>query len=277
MFYEGSTPQKELNIDKIRFICSFGYDADFISEERSGAFWELFYTEKGQINISTDSQIHTLSKSCLFFRKPGETLTLSAYGSAPAGTVSIGFDCSSVCMNYLPNSPLSIGPIEQRLVSHLVHEADTENTAAFASGQLILLYLQLLLIQLIRNNRTGLTTATVISSQRWQQEDEFFQSIIIYMENHIREHLTIDRICHDNLIGRGSLQKIFSTNAGCGVIDYFSLMKINTAKQLIRENQMNFSQIAEYLGYNSIHYFSRQFKRLTGITPTDYAASIRPS
>ena len=54
-----------------------------------------------------------------------------------------------------------------------------------------------------------------------------------------------------------------------------SRMKIDTAKQLIRSEQMNFTQISEKLGYASIHYFSRQFKKVTGMTPSEYASSIK--
>ena len=38
---------------------------------------------------------------------------------------------------------------------------------------------------------------------------------------------------------------------------------------------MNFTQISDFLGYSSIHYFSRQFKKLSGMTPTEYATSIK--
>ena len=51
-------------------------------------------------------------------------------------------------------------------------------------------------------------------------------------------------------------------------IEFFSRMKIDFAKQLIRENDMNFTQISDFLGYSSIHYFSRQFKKLSGMTGT---------
>ena len=38
---------------------------------------------------------------------------------------------------------------------------------------------------------------------------------------------------------------------------------------------MNFTQIADSLGYASIHYFSRQFKKITGMTPSEYSSSIQ--
>lgn len=45
------------------------------------------------------------------------------------------------------------------------------------------------------------------------------------------------------------------------------MMKVGTARQMIRDNQLNFTQIADRLGYNSIRYFSRQFKQMTSMTP----------
>ena len=58
-------------------------------------------------------------------------------------------------------------------------------------------------------------------------------------------------------------------------MDYFANLKIDAAKEMIRMSDMNFTQIAEELGYASIHYFSRQFKKRTAMTPTEYAYSIK--
>ena len=79
----------------------------------------------------------------------------------------------------------------------------------------------------------------------------------------------------DGNIKEGNLQKLFRDAQGCGVIEFFSAMKIDTAKQMIRDQQLNFTQISDKLGYTSIHYFSRQFKKLTAMTPSEYATSIR--
>ena len=95
------------------------------------------------------------------------------------------------------------------------------------------------------------------------------------MEDHIRENITLYDLCHDNMIGRSQLQKIFQEQHQCGAMDFFSQLKIAYARQLIRENQMNFTQISEFLGYSSIHYFSRQFKKISGMTPTEYITSIK--
>ena len=95
-----------------------------------------------------------------------------------------------------------------------------------------------------------------------------------YLKAHICGYVTIEDICRENLIGRSQLQKIFREQHNCGVIDCFTKMKVEYAKELIREKNQNFTQISEYLGYSSIHYFSRQFKKITGMTPSEYTASI---
>ena len=102
-----------------------------------------------------------------------------------------------------------------------------------------------------------------------------YKRVIAYMEDHIRENITLYDLCHDNMIGRSQLQKIFQEQHQCGAMDFFSQLKIAYARQLIRENQMNFTQISEFLGYSSIHYFSRQFKKISGMTPTEYITSIK--
>ena len=57
------------------------------------------------------------------------------------------------------------------------------------------------------------------------------------MESHLTTHVTIDQICKDNLIGRSKLQKIFNEHCNLGIIEYFSMLKINAAKELIRTKQ----------------------------------------
>ena len=57
-------------------------------------------------------------------------------------------------------------------------------------------------------------------------------------------------------------------------MDYFIDIKIMEAKRLIRLGELNFTQIAEKLGYTSIHHFSRSFKGKTRMSPGAYEKSI---
>lgn len=115
----------------------------------------------------------------------------------------------------------------------------------------------------------------IVKSIKQKADKELFNQIRDYMETHLRENITIEQLCHHNSVGRSQLQKLFRARSGFGAIEYFSRMKIDAAKQMIRESHYNFTQIADFLGFSSIHYFSRQFKRITGMTPSEYASSIK--
>jgi YesN/AraC family two-component response regulator len=60
-----------------------------------------------------------------------------------------------------------------------------------------------------------------------------------------------------------------------GVMEYFKALKIEEAKTLIKESELNFTEISEKLSYASIHYFSRHFKRATGMNPSQFASSVK--
>ncbi|NBI89670.1 helix-turn-helix domain-containing protein [Lachnospiraceae bacterium] len=294
MTYESITQKKKLDIDEIVFLHHFELINGISFHEESHDCWEFLYVVKGTVNVVSGQVLHTLHKDDILFHPPGEPHRIQANGMAVPSLFVVGFQSVSPAMDFLWHKKIEVAPQERTLISHLIEEIQltysiplehpsyrelvrrSDDSIPFGSEQMILLYLQQLLIQLIRYNNTDTIFAPVSGFSRRPGEEELFYKVIAYMEEHLREHLSISQICKDNLIGRSLLQQLFRDYTGCGIIDYFSLMKINAAKQLILQRQLNFSQIADYLGYNSIHYFSRQFKKLTGITPSEYAASLPP-
>ena len=52
-------------------------------------------------------------------------------------------------------------------------------------------------------------------------------------------------------------------------------LKIDAAKQMIRENELNFTEIAAALSFSSPQYFTTAFRRISGMTPTEYANSVK--
>ena len=95
------------------------------------------------------------------------------------------------------------------------------------------------------------------------------------MENNIGKKLKFSDVAEFVGLSQSSLKKLFTMRMGQGAMSYFAEMKINRAKLLISEGKYNITQISLILGYDSIHEFSRRFKKLTGISPTEYARSVK--
>lgn len=291
MAFESFELTEELCISKVVTIHYFEYASDYYFPGESHNFWEFLCVDKGEVNVLADDKPYLLKKDQIIFHKPNEFHNVTANGKIAPNLVVISFECNAPCMQYLEGLVTTIGEYEHTLLANILSEArqciatplDDPDTAKmirvqdppFASEQLIKLNLELLLLYIIRLRLDGRHSAPTVKSIKQHNDSRTYEMIVAYLEEHIRDRLTIDEICKDNLIGRFQLQKLFREQNHSGVIDYFSHLKIEFAKQLIRENHHNFTQISDFLGYTSVHYFSRQFKKLTGMTPSEYSSSIK--
>lgn len=280
----------DIHVEEIYTVHYFEYRNDFHFPGERHDFWEFQCVDKGMAQVCTDDGPHILNRGQAIFHKPNEFHDLMAVGNTAPNIVVVSFTCHSPCMKFFENRIVNITDTERNLLGMLISEArrcissplddpylnimEKRENSLFGSQQLLRLYLEQILIYLIRRNMMPQLSVPISKFVDLKTNSAPYNKILFYLEEHIRESLTIEDICHDNLIGRSQLQKLFREQSHCGVIELFSQMKIEFAKQLIRENEMNFTQISEFLGYSSIHYFSRQFKKIAGMTPSEYASSI---
>lgn len=291
MSYEHIELEKSIEIEKIYTIHYFEYRNDFRFSGEKHDFWEFQCVDKGEAEVCTDDDTHILSRGQIIFHRPNEFHTMRATGKTAPNIMVVSFECTSPAMSFFENKILTLSDSERNLMGMLIAEAkncilsplnnpyqkkmEKRPDCLFGSQQLILLYLEQLLISMVRRYTLPKFKIPAGSHNNPKGHSEIYRKIVFYLEEHIRESVSIEDICRDNLIGRSQLQKLFRENQQCGVTEFFSRMKIEFAKQLIRENQMNFTQISDFLGYSSIHYFSRHFKKISGMTPSEYASSIK--
>lgn len=138
---------------------------------------------------------------------------------------------------------------------------------------MILLYLEMFLITLIREHQEE--SGASIQHKSSPEEEERLSEILKYLEYHICEKLAVKDICNEFSMSRSAVQLLFHEQLNCGVIDYFNQMKIQRAKAIIRDGSMNLTEIAYFLSYSSLPYFSKQFRLATGMSPSAYASSIK--
>ena len=149
-----------------------------------------------------------------------------------------------------------------------IRELEKSGTGTFGCEQMIQLYLEQLLIRLIRSNRQVLPVKNPDSSP-------LFLSICNYLENNVDKHLQFEDIKKEFNISASVIKRLFQSNMNCGIMEYFLQLKIDAAKQMIREHEFNFTEIAASLGFNSPQYFTTAFRRISGMTPSEYANSVK--
>lgn len=289
MAYISTALIQDLVVDKVISIHYFEYMSDFSFGGEAHDFWEFLCVDKGEVGITAGDEHLILHTGDIIFHKPNEFHALAANGVNAPNLVVISFECHSPSMEFYKNKVFTIGDSERNLIAQIILEARSNflgdlddpylqqlvrcDIRPFGAEQLIKIHLEHMLIQLYRRFSPF---SNIISPQYTKEvQNDLYNGIIAYFENNIRSPLTIEKICKDNLIGASHLKKMFRERFDCGVIEYFNKMKMDAAKQLIRNRKMNFTQIADYLGFASVHYFSRYFKIITHMTPTEYLHSIK--
>ncbi len=94
--------------------------------------------------------------------------------------------------------------------------------------------------------------------------------IIQYMSEHIREHLTAERVSEHFSISYSKLNQIFTHHLSIRFHDLLAEIKIGEACRLLTEQNMSVSEVSEALGFTNDTYFFTFFKRNTGMTPYQY-------
>ena len=111
------------------------------------------------------------------------------------------------------------------------------------------------------------------TNQKIYRADQF-DMLVGYMRSRVREDISLNDISKACSMSVSKVKLIFKEQCGVSPIAYFISLKIDEAKRLIAETPMNFTQISEYLGFTSAHYFSKLFKKKTGMTPSEYSKSL---
>lgn len=96
-----------------------------------------------------------------------------------------------------------------------------------------------------------------------------------YMIRHIGQALTLEKISADLGFSVATLRRLVQKSCGQSPIAYFNALKILEAQRLIAQTPLNNTEIAERLGFSSVHHFSKAFKDKSGIPPSEYAKGSR--
>lgn len=277
-----------INISKIVTVHYFEFDKEFNSSGERHDFWELVYADKGEINIIAGSKNMILKQGEAYFHKPNEFHKISANGLVAPNVFIISFVCNSKSMDFFKNKKINISFRDRHYISSIINEANNTydlpfnnpdlkelkvKLGALSGGQQVIRnYLELFLITLIRNDDAKSPKHTLHSFK--STENRIVPKIMDILEQHIYSDISVSEICAEMNYSKTYLSKIFIETTGYSIRKYYTLIKINEAKRLIRECNYNFTEISDMLRFREPQYFSKVFKRVTKMSPTKYSESV---
>lgn len=91
-----------------------------------------------------------------------------------------------------------------------------------------------------------------------------------YIREHFAERLTLEEVARRVYINPSYLSRLFSEVEGCNFSDTIAQIRIQKAKEYLKDYRNKVYEIAEMVGYPNVKHFMRVFKKMEGMTPTEY-------
>lgn len=290
MAYVPVALRQDLVIRALYSIHYFQFAAGYIFPGESHDFWEMVYLDHGEADIGAGEQTYLLRQGDLIFHQPNEFHRIWANRPTAPNIVVISFDCRSRAMNRLRGQRFTLDSAQRKLLTQLVAEAQQcfgplldihrslipRSAQPQGGQQLIGVYLQQLLLSLIREGKPA--TGELCALPRGEDEQraaEVTQLLQRHMRAHLDGSLRFETLCRLSGMGATALKALFNRYNGMGVMACYRQLRIEEARRMLRAGQYNVSEIADRLGYPNVHAFSNQFRKMSGMSPTDYQRSIK--
>lgn len=255
---------------QLESITKSKYDSDWHSTLHTHPFTELFYVVDGKGEFNIQGQRFPVKPNDFVIINPQVEHTELSSPDEPLEYIVLGINGLSFS-NLTPVSegghPFSFFNLrdEQKDILRYLNAMVQEATSQSMSYELVCHnLLEILLIKILRHQHFDLE----VSKQSKATKDISF--IKHYLETYYHESIQLEDLASMTHLSRFYISHSFKKEIGMSPMEYLIAIRIKESKILLRTTNYSISQVADIVGFTTPTYFSKQFRKSTGISPTDY-------
>lgn len=246
------------------------YDDTWHSVLHSHAHAELFYCLNGYGELVIDNKKHRLNSGDFFLINPGveHTERSTKEGKLEYIVIGVGNVQFSDASGRIPPFRL----IRDRSNRHefqpyfedIIREISRQREGCLFVCQSIL---TILFTKARRQTHVAIVEGPVVRGK------ERFQRIKEMLDERYTKDITLDVLADFAHISKYHLEHMFKAYYGISPMQYLCRRRVEEARYLLANTDNSLSQIYQQVGFSSPSYFCQAFKRLTGVTPSEYRKS----
>ena len=255
---------------QLKSITKSKYDSDWHSTLHTHPFTELFYVVDGKGEFNIQGQRFPVKANDFVIINPQVEHTELSSPDEPLEYIVLGIKGLSFS-NLTPVSegghPFSFFNLrdEQKDILRYLNAMVQEATSQSMSYELVCHnLLEILLIKILRHQHFDLE----VGKQSKATKDISF--IKHYLETYYHESIQLEDLASMTHLSRFYISHSFKKEIGMSPMEYLIDIRIKESKILLRTTNYSISQVADIVGFTTPTYFSKQFRKSTGISPTDY-------
>ncbi|MBQ2863727.1 MAG: helix-turn-helix transcriptional regulator, partial [Clostridia bacterium] len=107
--------------------------------------------------------------------------------------------------------------------------------------------------------------------QSYKSYPQSLSKLIYYINQNYTKNLQLEDIAAHTSFSKQYCMRLFKKHMGRTINDYILELRMKHASYLLRETYMNVNEASDYLGFSSVSYFSRVFKKYYGVSPSEYS------
>jgi two-component system, response regulator YesN len=116
--------------------------------------------------------------------------------------------------------------------------------------------------------------AIVIQDQKKADADGIIPMVLQYLNNNYQYNISLNDVAKNVNLSYHYLSKVFKDQIGKSFIDFLTELRLEKSMKLLANQSMSIKEICQEIGYNDPNYYCKVFKKLTGMTPTEYRIFI---
>lgn len=272
-----------ISVKELFCIHSYWYPPTFHFEGESHEAMELVYVQTGSTVVTTNSYSVILNQDDLIIHKPWDFHKIRANNTFCRMFIFSFSLTKSSAAKEITDRIYTANDIDKFLISNILHKGInlvagkngkpvTNTPPRFSDSQIVKNSLELLLIN-IANEKINETPSA--PTERITPVSPVVSDIIDYLEKHIYEKITLEDLAKNVGYSIPRISSVFKKEIGDSVIHYLINKRMQKACELITEGEKSIKDISEMLSFETVQYFSSQFKKIIGLTPAQFRDKIR--
>ncbi len=267
---EQQAMQQNLRVTK---LCAFLYqekEPGFLFPGEAQPMPELVYVDGGSLHAVVDGREILLEQGDMVLYGKNQWHTQHADRTVKPRLVTVSFEAEGADLDRLCNRRIHLPPKAVAILQDMLREQTQMDDY---SQDMLISLLQMLLLTVLRDEDSQRQSQQV--TECLSSENQMIRAAQQYIASHVMEKLTVPVVAENVQISASYLTALFHKHLQISPGEYIRRMKLQKSKQLIREGKLNFSEIAKALEYSTVQHFSRQFKQMFGMTPSQYGKSVQ--
>ena len=124
----------------------------------------------------------------------------------------------------------------------------------------------------VRRFRDG--CGELLKARRQSYKEHVVANVKAYIQENLNKRLSLHEVAAVFNFSPNYLSQLFSRYAKEGFVEYITSARISAAKEMLSRGELRIYEIAERLGFGSSFYFSKVFKKVEGISPSEYIQKL---